>query len=221
MIQNLRLYQLISPNLPIGGFTYSQGLEWAVEQGWVSNKDQMADWLASVLEQSMTPFELPLLRASYQAAQAADWAEFGCLAQSIIAGRETRELRTEERQRGAALARLLPALDIPLPNECSDAVTSNQISGFAYAAAHWNFDVDALCQGYLWCWLEGACVAGIKLVPLGQTHGQQLMLDLGPAIQQAVADSRQIPRDDIGATTFAQALASARHETQYTRLYRS
>lgn len=219
MIADLRLLQLASPNLPIGGFTYSQGLEWAVEQGWVSDVSQMQAWLESTLEQSMACFELPLLRQAYAACLAQDAEAFAEVAQQVIAGRETAELRTEERQRGAALIRLLPSLDVPIDPQWQTACASNQISGFALAGAHWQIEADALCQGYLWAWLEGACVAGVKLIPLGQTQGQQLMFRMADALTQAVEDSKHV--QDIGASTFAMALASAAHETQYTRLYRS
>lgn len=219
MIPQLRLLQLASPNLPIGGFTYSQGLEWAVERDWVSNKDQMQQWLESTLEQSMTCFELPLLRKAYQAVVDGNAAQFAEIADQVIAGRETSELRAEERQRGAALTRLLPSLGVSIEPEWMDSCQSNQICGFALAGAQWQIEIDELCLGCLWAWLEGACVAGVKLIPLGQTHGQQLMHQLAGALNQAIHDSKTI--QEPGATTFALALASAAHETQYTRLYRS
>lgn len=221
MIRDLRLYQLISPNLPIGGFTYSQGLEWAVEAGWVTDLGSFQDWLSSLLEQSMTPFELPLLRESYAAVVDGDHDAFQALAERTLAGRETSELRAEEQQRGAALARLLSSLEIAPDNEWLATCKTNQISGFAWAGAQWGIDADSLCLGYLWAWLEGATVAGVKLIPLGQTQGQQLLLAMNEAMTRAVQRSTEWPTESIGATTFAQAIASAQHETQYTRLYRS
>lgn len=221
MSAQLRLFQLSSANLPLGGFTYSQGLEWAVECGWVHNSDSLKGWLESSLEQSLGCFDLPLLRHCYQAVCDKDLARLRHLADWVVAGRETMELRNEERQRGAALARLLPSLDVVIPDGWREPICQTQIAGFALAGHHWQLSVDELCQAYLWAWLEGAVVAGIKLVPLGQTQGQRLLLDISPAVDDCLSQSSQIPEQQIGATTFALAIASSAHETQYTRLYRS
>jgi len=130
-------------------------------------------------------------------------------------------LRKEERQRGAALARLLPNLDIQIPDHLSATVASCQLTGIALAASQWNIDSQLLCRGYSWSWLENNVVAGVKLIPLGQTHGQQIMLDLAADIPAAVLQAEQIKDADIRSSTPAMAIASSRHETQYTRLFRS
>ncbi|WP_459778687.1 urease accessory protein UreF [Photobacterium sp. R1] len=215
-----RLFQLISPSLPIGAFTYSQGLEWAVEHGWVSDKTSLGDWLKDILNQSLVTLELPVLRRLYRAWKSEDLPEVARWNQWLYASRETRELRLEEKQRGKATATLLQQLDIPLPTHAG-LVEDNQLSGFALAATHWGIEIDALCRGYLWSWLENTTMAGVKLIPLGQTAGQQLLLDLATVLTDAVARSALIPDDAVCSFAPAQAIASSQHETQYTRLFRS
>ena len=220
-LSELRLFQLISPSLPVGGFTYSQGLEWAIEAQWVTDKKTLQDWFRSTFAASVATLELPVLIRLLNAFNNADEASVIRWTRWLIACRETLELRKEERQRGAALARLLPNLDIQIPDHLSATVASCQLTGIALAASQWNIDSQLLCRGYSWSWLENNVVAGVKLIPLGQTHGQQIMLDLAADIPAAVLQAEQIKDANIRSSTAAMAIASSRHETQYTRLFRS
>ena len=139
----------------------------------------------------------------------------------LIACRETMELRKEERQRGAALARLVPSLGIQISSHLAATVASCQLTGIALAASQWGIECQQLCRGYSWSWLENNVVAGVKLIPLGQTHGQQIMLELAEIIPAAVTKAMGADDEDIRSSTPAMAIASSRHETQYTRLFRS
>jgi len=221
MLANVRLYQLISPSLPIGGFTYSQGLEWAIEAGWVTTVEDLEAWLASVMAHSIATLELPVLRRLYLALQQQDSESFLYWNQWLSASRETAELRKEERQRGQALATLLPNLGVPVMPPYDEAVRSTQVAGFALAALHFEIPLRQACGGYLWGWLENMVMAGVKLVPLGQTAGQQLMLRLGEQIPAMVDAALMVADEDVGSSTPALAIASSQHETQYTRLFRS
>ena len=113
-ISELRLFQLISPSLPVGAFTYSQGLEWAIEADWVTDKPSLKGWLQSILAASVTTLELPVLIRLLNGFNQADEGSVLYWTKWLIACRETMELRKEERQRGAALARLLPSLGIQI-----------------------------------------------------------------------------------------------------------
>lgn len=221
MLSDLRLLQLVSPSLPVGAFTYSQGLEWAVESGWVSDVASFRAWLSGQLEFSLVTLELPVLRLLCNAIAAADWIEADRLSGELLAWRETRELRLEEQQRGQAFTRLLPELGIAVPDALQAAAQRSQLVGLALAAAHWQITPRRLLAGYLWSWLENAVMAGVKLIPLGQTEGQRLLASLSPQLANAVERSLGIDRDQIGSSTPALAIASSRHETQYTRLFRS
>ena len=219
MLSDLRLFQLISPSLPVGAFTYSQGLELAVEQGWVDSQAAFQGWLDGQLMQSLATLELPLLDRMLDAIEAENSAELLTLAQHLLAWRETKELRLEESQRGAALARLLPQLEIELDAEQLQACRLTQLAGIAIAAHQWQIERDKLFAGYLWSWLENAVMAGVKLIPLGQTQGQQTLKAMALRVEEAVASAKQVT--EPGSVTPALAIASSRHETQYTRLFRS
>ena len=219
MLSDLRLFQLISPALPIGAFTYSQGLELAVESGWVSSQRQFEEWLTGQLSFSLATLEIPLLARMLDAVEQSDDDTLVEQAKTLLAWRETKELRLEEKQRGAALARLLPELGVPLSEDRLAACQLTQLAGMALAAAEWNIPRDKLFAGYLWSWLENAVMAGVKLIPLGQTQGQQTLQRMAPALEEVIngLDVEMEP----GSVTPALAIASSRHETQYTRLFRS
>jgi urease accessory protein len=221
MLADLRLYQLISPSLPIGAFTYSQGLEWAIEAGWVKNEQALEQWLESVLAHSVSTLELPVMIRLCRAFEGQDIEAVHYWTQFLIASRETSELRKEERQRGQALATLLPNLNVAMDDSVIEAVRSTQIAGFALAAQQFDISIQSACAGYLWSWLENAVMAGVKLVPLGQTSGQKLLMRLSERVPTAVEGALAIVDDEVGSSTPALAIASSRHETQYTRLFRS
>lgn len=221
MLSELRLYQLISPALPVGAFTYSQGLEWAIECGWVTTPDQLEAWLGSVLHHSVATLEVPVLARMLKATTEQDQTAFEHWGAVLHASRETRELRAEELQRGQALARLLPELGIEIPDALRHSVESSQLAGMALAAQVWEIDIRTLARGYLWSWLENAVMAGVKLVPLGQTAGQKILLNLSDQIPELLTTALELADADVGSSTPAMAIASSLHETQYTRLFRS
>ncbi|KAA0874312.1 urease accessory protein UreF [Nitrincola tapanii] len=221
MLAQLRLFQLISPSLPVGAFTYSQGLEWAVEAGWIKTSADLGDWLDSVLRLSVLRLEVPILLRLHQAWQAQDLDAAAYWTETLYISRETSELRAEETQRGKALALLLPKLGIEVDPQVQPLLQTSQVSGMSYAAQHWQITPESLAQGYLWSWLENAVMAGVKLVPLGQTQGQQLLLEISSRLPEQLHCALHCQDQEIAACTPALAIASARHETQYTRLFRS
>jgi len=220
-LARLRLLQLVSPSLPVGAFTYSQGLEWAVECGWVSDEASLGDWIGDLLQHNMTWLEVPLLVRLYHASADGDSKALHYWSHYLVASRETRELRDEEQNRGRALVALLPALGIPLSADQLALFKRCQLAGFAHAAHSWQIALQNAAEGYLWGWLENMVLAGVKIVPLGQTAGQRLIATLTPEIPRIVAQGLTVIDEAIGASSTAQAIASSRHETQYTRIYRS
>ena len=218
-LAHLRLLQLISPSLPVGAFTYSQGLEWAVECGWVSDEKSLREWVIALMHTNMTQLEMPLLMRFYQTIDEQDAFKYWC--HYLIASRETKELREEERNRGRALATLLPELGVPISAEILPLLKTCQLSGFAHAACHWKIPLKKAAEAYLWGWLENIILNGIKIIPLGQTAGQRLIANLTELIPACVEQGFAIANEDIGASCTAQAIASSLHETQYSRIYRS
>jgi urease accessory protein len=217
----LRLLQLVSPALPIGAFAYSQGLEWAIEGGWVKDEADLESWLEDLLRGSLIHVDLPALARLYQACTRGDAHALVRWSSWLLACRETAELRAEERQRGRALAALLADLGVPGAKRWRSLLESSQIASFALAAQADGIALRDALLGYAWSWLEGQVLAGVKLVPLGQTAGQRVQRHLGRRLPSAVQTALTLADDELGATTPALAIASSRHETQYTRLFRS
>lgn len=197
------LLQLASPTLPVGAYSYSGGLEAAMEAGLVTDARSAQRWIGDVLEFSVLRMEAPMLRRMIEAPDAR-WNE------EFLASRETAELRAETVQMGYSLANLLRNLDIEIPE--IEEMTFPM--AFASAVRHWRIDPRQALTAYLWAWLENQVMAAVKAVPLGQTDGQKILLALGARL------------NDIGERepgNFAPGLAilSCRHETQYSRLFRS
>ena len=217
----LRLLQLASPTLPIGAFTYSQGLEWAVEAGWVNDLDSLSDWLGGLMYDSLALLELPILARLYRAVEDRDPRRLRHWGERLRASRETRELRLEEHNRARALTTLLIDLEIEQAADWRAELALCQAAPHALASVHWGIALEDSALGYAWGWLENQVAAAVKLIPLGQTDGQRAQLQLAEALPALVDRALALADSDIGAGAPALAIASARHETQYTRLFRS
>lgn len=218
----LRLLQLASAALPVGAYSYSEGLERLVEQGIVTDAAQLQGWLLQELNVGAIRLEAALLGRAYDAAQAADWERLQAWNQWLSAARETEELRQQSWQMGRSLLRLLQVLapDLgdrlaPLQETCNFAVA------FALAAAHWRIPREAALLGYLHGWSSNLINAGVKLIPLGQTAGQCLLLELQPVLESTAQEVLALEDDALGSCGWGLSLASMQHETQYTRLFRS
>ena len=217
----LRLLQLVSPGLPIGMYSYSQGFERAVEDGWITSAEQATDWLRGLLQNGLGLVDAPILARLYEAWSENDMASLEHWSQTLTACRETAELRTEDRQTGQALARLLVNLELPEADAWLKRPDATLATLFALAAARWQIGkVDAV-TGYLWGWLENQVLCAVKLVPLGQVTGQRLLKNLAGELPVLVDRALNLNDDEIGGSCFGLALASSRHEMQYSRLFRS
>ncbi|MBC3480862.1 MULTISPECIES: urease accessory protein UreF [Pseudomonas] len=217
----LRLLQLASPGLPVGGFTYSQGLEWAVEAGWVRDIGSFSAWQREQLHDTLGCIDWPVLARLYQACQGADADAFSHWSRFLLANRETAELRLEEQQRGSALARLLDGWQLGQAPAWRASLELTQLGGMAWLGAHWSIPLRQLALGLGFAWLEGAVMAGVKLVPFGQQAAQTLLRDLGQALPAVLDHALALSDDQLGGGLPLLAIASSRHETQYTRLFRS
>ncbi len=215
----LRIMQLSSVSLPVGGYAFSQGMEYAIETGWVTKQQQVADWTALQLTQSLARVDLPVLRLAMDAWATQDEGRIVELNDLVLACRETKELRLNDTAMGEALARLLRSLEIPTPFVRLEDISFVVL--FAIAAKHWQIDYDTAALGFSWSWLENQIAAATKLVPLGQTQAQKLLGELQPVLMEAITLANQLDEDDIGAGLPAVAIASCLHETQYSRLFRS
>lgn len=217
----IRLLQLSSSVLPVGGFTYSQGLEWAVECGWVKTESDLRDWLLDLMSSNLMLVDIPILARLYQACEQRDELALSSWVQQLLAYRETSELRFEENNRGRAMTRLLLDLDFEQAENWQINLNKTQLAGMALAGQQWQIDSSDLAQGYAWSWLENMVISGVKLIPLGQAAGQRILRDLAPNLTKACEAGMKLNDEEIGSSAPALAYASAKHETQYTRLYRS
>jgi len=195
-----RLLQLASPALPVGAYSYSQGLEAAIEAGIVRDAPTAQQWISDVLEFSVAPMDGAVVLSMMNDENRNDL---------YLASRETAELRAETLQMGYSLCRLLEQLGM-------EDVPQGEVAfpiAFAFAARNWGIAAEDAVQAYLWSWLENQVMAAVKAVPLGQTAGQKMLLAL----------SSKIPAPAEPFVNFAPGLAilSSQHETQYSRLFRS
>jgi urease accessory protein len=216
----LRLFSLVSPALPVGAFGYSQGLEYAVQAGWVCDERTSLDWLQGLSRHAVGTLDLPILLRLYGAWRDADGAALRYWNAQVIAARETAELRAEELHLGRALARVLASLEIEEAQEWLDTAPAFATM-FALAGVRWNIAARETLTGYLWTWTENQVLAALKLVPLGQSAGQRLLHQLIESMPAIVDDAMALPEQFIGVAAISQALASALHESQYSRLFRS
>jgi len=204
-----KLLQLASPALPVGAYSYSGGLEAAIEDGAVRDAASAESWIGDVMEFSMARMEAPMLfRMMFDRGK---WNEV------FLASRETAELRAETVQMGYSLTRLFKDLglgEVPVEEPSFPAA-------YAYAAVQWKIEPEAALQAYLWAWLENQVMAAMKAIPLGQTDGQRMLLSLGDRIEGLVKKAMQMKDEDLGNFAPGLALLSSRHETQYSRLFRS
>jgi len=217
----LRVLQLASPALPIGGYAYSQGLEYAVEQDWVTDLDSAAAWLEGVAKRALGQLDIPVLLRQFAALEAGDRAAVQRWNDWLLANRETAELYLEDSQQGGALLRLMISLEMPTALDWPKGEPIALMTAFAMAGSHWQTDVRSLAHGVLWSWLENQVGAATKLVPLGQTDAQRLLGRLLPGLPLIVDAASELKDDELGAGLPGLAFASARHEHQYTRLFRS
>jgi urease accessory protein len=219
-----RLLQLASPMLPVGAYSYSQGLEWAIECGDVKDLDTAKIWIGDVLQSYQASFELPVLQRLYQAWQAGDMQAVNEWDAFYKAGRDTAEGLAETKQMGYSLVRLLNDLK-ELPDSVLHPIKQLNEPAFptiyAALAHYWTIPVDDMLQGYAWGWLENQASACMKTVPLGQVAGQKILLSLGEMLPSVVQQAMQVADDEISNFNPLLSIAGCLHETQYSRLFRS
>lgn len=219
-----RLLQLASPMLPVGAYSYSQGLEWAIECGEVHDLASAKIWISDALLIYQGRYELPVLYRQYQAWQSDDMAAVKEWDAYFQAGRDTSESLAETRQMGYSLCRLLNDLG-SLPADfmlkINDLVNPAFPTVYAGTTHLWTISAHDMLQAYAWSWVENQVSAAMKTVPLGQVAGQKILLELGALLPQIVADAMQL--DDVAISNFTPGLsiAGCLHETQYSRLFRS
>jgi len=217
----LRLMQLASSNLPVGGYTFSQGLEYAIESGWLKKEEEVREWIEQVVIATLTFSDLPLIQRQYQCVQQQDWEQSKSWNDVALAVRETHELQLSDTAMGEALLRLTKGLNITLPDYCYQKNKLSFTTLFSLVASQLQLSLQDACAAYCWTVIENQVLAATKLLPLGQTAAQLMLLQLSETVQDLVEQAKAVGDSQIGLSLPGLAMASAMHETQYTRLYRS
>lgn len=220
----LHLLQLASPSLPIGAYSYSQGLEAALESGIVTDEHSARRWIIDALHQVVARFEAPVVWRLLQAFATRDATAVNDWTERFIAARDTAEFRAETIQMGYSLDKL--AIDLKI----GDAVLLDLLrsqsevplpTAFAFAAVALDMPHEAALHGMLFSWAENQVLVCVKSVPLGQVAGQRMLLSLRPELEAAAQTAMQLADDELCNWSPGLSLLSMQHEVQYSRLYRS
>jgi urease accessory protein len=224
--QGPRLLQLIwlaSPALPVGGFSYSEGLEAAVESGRVRGESDVATWLTDQLWLGPGRSDLPVLGEAVHAWRVADAPRLQALNRWLLITRETREMRGQAEQMGRSMLEWLRnrAPDTRLATLAALAPAPAYPLAFALAAAQTGASPREAMLSFAFGWAENMVQAAVKAVPLGQNAGQRILAGLASIIPQAVDEALLMPPEQRQSFSPMLAILSAAHETQYSRLFRS
>jgi urease accessory protein len=227
ILQTLILQTWLSPSFPVGAFAYSHGLEWAVEDGSVRDLDSLTAWLEAVVRDGAGRSDMILLAHAWRATTAADWPALAVVAELAAALQPTRERRLESLAQGEAFLKAVrqtwPAAAVEtVVATLQEAVPQSAypIAVGAVSAAH-GLALPATLACALTAFVANLSSAAVRLVPLGQTDGQRALAALMPAAVVVAAEAETAGLHDIGGAALRADIASARHETQYTRLFRS
>lgn len=217
----LRLMQLSSSLCPIGAFAYSQGLETAVERGWVRTEAELASWLEGVGAHALARLDLPLLGLGYAAAREGDAPRLIALGERVLASREARELAEQERQLGSSLASVLVNLGVSAAEPFRGNPSASYVVSFAIGAVHLGLSLELALTGYCFAWCEQQVSAAARLVPLGHMAAQRALSASLARVPGWIELAQRLPEAELGSSTPGLAMSAAWHETQYTRLFRS
>ena len=221
----LQLMWLASPALPVGGFSYSEGLEAAVDDGRVTNEATAAEWLLNQMELAPARADLPVLAQAHLAWQRRDLARITWLNDFVGRTRETRELRLQSEQMGRSLVEWLRNQGegdaARLAHLAALAPSPTWPIAFALATARANATAAQALHASLFGWAENMVQAALKAVPLGQLSGQRILQALVSRMPPLVEQALAMGDGDMQSFSPMLGIASARHETQYSRLFRS
>ncbi|MFT3814424.1 MAG: urease accessory UreF family protein [Acidovorax sp.] len=222
----LHLIWLASPALPVGGFSYSEGLEIAVERAGVTTEQAASDWIAAQLHLTQARGDMAVVAQTVQAWRAADHARVRALNDWVLHTRETQEMRLQTEQMGRSLTEWLRNRHAHEPERLPDVQRLAELPptypvAFALAAAPLDASAHDVLLAYTFGWAENMVQAALKAVPLGQSAGQRILARLADAIPAAAHAALGLPDERRQAFSPMLAILSAQHETQYTRLFRS
>ena len=214
----------LSPANPVGAFSYSSGIEWVVEAGDIKDADTLRAWLAVMLAEGGGFCDAVLFAQAHRAAEASDDKSLRAAAELAAALAPTKERHLETTAQGNAFVEATraawPCAALDRLKQAWGGPVAYPIAVAAAAAGH-GVALDAALPAYLQAIAANWVSAGVRLIPLGQSDGQRVLATLEPVVAATAQRALQASLDDLGSAAFRADLASARHETQYTRLFRS
>ena len=219
-----RLMAWLSPSYPVGAFSYSGGIEWAVEAGDIKDAESLRRWLAVIIAEGGAFCDAVLFVHAYRSLAEQDDAALAAVAELAVAFAPSKERHLETTAQGDAF---VAATRAAWPCAALDRLAAAWTGPLAYpvavgvAAAGHSIAIEPTLHAYLHAVTANLISAGVRLVPLGQSDGQRVLAGLEPVVTDAAARALATPLDEAGSAAFRADLASLRHETQYTRLFRS
>lgn len=220
-----RLLAWLSPAYPIGAFSYSHGVETAIEEGFIKDRASLIAWLRSVVAEGTGRVDGALFAAAWHAASERDWPTFDAIAERAAAWRGTSEMALESRQQGGSFLSITRTAWPHADLDAADRRLNGEIAlpvAVALAAAAHAIPLEAALGGYLHAFAANLISAAVRAVPLGQSDGQRALAALENTVNETVAAALAVESlDEVGTATPLLDWCSLRHETQYTRLFRS
>ena len=220
----LNVLRLSSQSLPTGAFSYSQGMEWLVDTRRINDESSVYEWIASILHGPYVNYELPILRELFEAWSIVDHKTIKILNQDYLNSRETSEIQKETLQMGYALREIIHEMNIA-SDEATEFLTQIDqltfVTGFSFCSYRIALSIEEMLLSHVWSFIENQILVAIKAVPLGQSAGQRLLNRIIPLGDSAVSRSMEVSSDNWANFSPLQAISSSKHETQYSRLFRS
>jgi urease accessory protein len=217
----LALLHLSSPALPVGAFAYSQGLEFALDSGWCNNRNDVHAWIESNLEFGLGQLDLPIFIRLYKAWLTHDEQAIAYWNNFLLAFRETKELYLEDIQVGSAYVQWHLGQDSQRQAQLDLCQKPTVVAMSSLASVLTHIDLSHALLGFVWSWVENQITCASKAMPMGQTDCQRILKSLIPKMADICDQALLIDDDDIGTGLIGTAMASALHEQQYSRLFRS
>ncbi|GLS26694.1 urease accessory protein UreF [Marinibactrum halimedae] len=217
----LSLLHLSSSALPVGSFAYSQGLEYALDSGWCNNSSEVHDWIVMNLRFGLGHLDLPIYLRLFSAWKKKDLDSIKRWNAILLSFRETQELYWEDVNVGSAYARWHIGQDAERKPDVAVCALPTVVCMHALGAVYSELEPDWAMLGFIWSWCENQIACASKVLPMGQTEGQRMLQTLIPIMIEVGEQSCDVDDDNIGSGLMGMALASALHEQQYSRLFRS
>ena len=210
----LTLSQWLSPAYPVGAFSYSHGIEWAIISGEVTSSEALKDWLEDILRYGSGYTDVIFLAAAYAAQDSETLRKLNAKARAFA---PSKERLLETTAQGAAFAEVTKALSHDMPG----AIQLCYPIAVGYAAGQQALPLQLTAQMYLQAFVSNLVSAGMRAIPIGQTVGQALIKELAPLCQDVANAAIEVPLSALASTAFLADIASMNHETQYSRIFRS